>query len=46
MVRESDDDDEYFKSMSETFEKPMMDGLKDIFQNQVDLQERAMKHDK
>lgn len=38
-TRESDDEDQYFKFISDTFGKPMMDGLEDIFQNQSDLQE-------
>uniref|UniRef100_A0A9I9CBX5 Uncharacterized protein n=1 Tax=Cucumis melo TaxID=3656 RepID=A0A9I9CBX5_CUCME len=43
MMRESDDD-EYFKFISDTFGKPMMNELEDIFQNQADLQECTIRY--
>lgn len=43
---ESDNEDHYFKFIGDTFGKPVMDEFKDVFQNQVDLQECTWRHEK
>lgn len=45
-VRESYDEDQYFKFIYDIFEKSVLDGLEYMFQNQANLQERVMRHKK